>query len=97
MVVSILAAYLAATIAVGPQTSAGVIVHYGDLDLATTRGARIFDDRVVAAARDQCSQGRWNFVNTVCLRQIKRQVVRALPARTQLDYLTASRTRDDGI
>lgn len=78
---------LAAAGAASAQTAR---ISYGDLDLATTAGARAFDARVDTAARNFCRAAHRPIsrINdrTGCERAIRAEARQSLPQQAQVRY-----------
>lgn len=86
-----LALAAAALLYAAPAAAQTVRVPFGDLNLSTAAGAETFDARAAAAARAVCALGPRALVNDNCVRRVRREAVRALPAARQDDYARAHR------
>lgn len=86
-------AALAAACALAGGASAETRIAWSDLDLSSPYGAAVFDVRVDAAARRACrgarAPGSRISDRAFCTAAVREEAVRALPARTQADYVLA--------
>lgn len=81
----------AALLYAAPAAAQEVRVPFADLDLSSAAGVETFDARAAAAARSVCTVGPRGFVNDNCVRQVRQEAVRALPAARRDDYVRARR------
>jgi UrcA family protein len=85
-------ALAAATLLYAAPAAAGEVrVPFADLDLSSAAGVEIFDARAAAAARSVCAIGPRGLVNDNCVRQVRQEAIRALPAARRDDYVRARR------
>ncbi len=73
-----------------PYPERAARIPYGDLDLATTAGARAFDARVETAARNFCRDARRPNsrvpARAECERAVREEAVQSLPEYAQVRY-----------
>ena len=93
MLRTILAAAVITLAAAGAASAQEARVAWGDLDLATGRGASAFDARVDQASRQLCRDalrpGSRISDRSYCQAAARAEALRQLPAAAQTDYASA--------
>lgn len=86
-------AAVAALTAAGTAVAQDYPIAYGDLDLGSVEGARMFDQRVNAAARRACRMSGPALLDNQCRDRFRAEALRLLPESRRQDYARAHGAR----